>query len=321
MKRNKIFMTTLIVAILALMTLIFGLLAVPAPNPQRIQRGQNFQTLADAKNTIEKNEKSFLEMRPENEKKFFLQPMNKITETGIVYIPGFSATRRELSPVVENLAQQLNANLFMSRLTGHGQSAEEFAFIHAEDFISDGFEAVSVSRVLAKKKIWIATSTGALVALWMAQHYPSEISALILVSPAFDLHSPQSRLLAGYFGPLVRKFLVGPYREWKPLNSEQEKYWHIRYRSESLTALTRLIAWTKNINKKEIKIPTLILYTPQDQIVSLKAIHEVFEQLGSSEKKLIRVDAEDHVLTGDIASPKTTALVTQEMLNWLNSLK
>lgn len=305
---------------LGIVLLVFGLFWIPGPNIKQIDQPTTFANLQDAKAQIDQRELSLNKMRPENEKKFFLQK-NEATPHGIVYIPGFSATRREISPVVENVAENLKANLFMSRLTGHGQTAEEFATIRAENFISDGLEAIGIGRVLGQKKIWIATSTGALVALEMASRYPDQIAALIFISPLFDLFDSKSRLLPGYAGPLMQKLIVGTYRQWKPLNQEQEKYWHTRYRAESLIALTRLVAWVKDIDKGKFQIPLLIFYTPQDQIISIKAVEEVFNQWGTSQKKMISVTAKDHVLTGDVVSPENTALVTDEIISWLNQLK
>src|SRR5262245_22775702 len=43
----------------------------------------------------------------------------------IVYLHGFSATRAELSPVVERVADSLGANAFFTRLAAHGLTSGE----------------------------------------------------------------------------------------------------------------------------------------------------------------------------------------------------
>ena len=300
--------------------LILGLIFIPGIDKTQLKNRPSFASIDLAESEITKQEQNFLKMRPDNEKKFFFFAQDKFAELGLVYIPGFSATRREISPVIENLAQQLKASLFMTRFAGHGQSGDEFANIKAEDFLSDGLEALQVSRVLGKKKIWIGTSTGALAALWVAANFPNEIDSLILVSPAFDLKPAQSRFLAGYLGPLVIKVLVGPYREWTPVSPEQKKYWHTRYRAESLTALTRLVSWNHEINLAKLKIPVLILYTPFDDVVEVSSIIKKFNELGSKKKSLLSIPSKNHVLAGAITSPETTELVTQEMLKWIQGL-
>ncbi len=305
--------------VLLLAGLILGLSFVPEIDKTQLKNPPPFASIDLAESQITKEEQNFLKMRPDNEKKFFFFGPDKFAELGLIYIPGFSATRKEISPVIENLAQQLKASLFMTRFKGHGQSGDEFANIKAEDLLSDGLEALQVSRVLGKKKIWIGTSTGALAALWIAANFPNEIDSLILISPAFDLKPVHSRLLAGYLGPLVRKIMVGPYREWTPVNQEQKKYWHTRYRAESLTALTRLVSWNHGINLAEIKIPVLILYTPLDNVVEVSSIIKKFNELGSEKKSLLAIPSKNHVLAGAITSPETTELVTEEMLKWIQS--
>ncbi|MCX7978455.1 MAG: alpha/beta hydrolase [Bdellovibrionaceae bacterium] len=157
----------------------------------------------------------------------------------MAYIPGFSATRMEMSPVFETVARDLNMNLYMGRLSGHGQTAEEFSNIRAEDFINDGRLTLGVLRTLGHKLILAGTSTGALLAIRTALENPERIEGLVLSSPAFDLMARGSRLLSGIFGERIVAFAVGPYRVWSPQNEEQEKYWHTKYRSEALVALGR----------------------------------------------------------------------------------
>ncbi|TIP53097.1 MAG: alpha/beta hydrolase, partial [Mesorhizobium sp.] len=43
------------------------------------------------------------------------------TPLSIVYIHGFSASKGEVRPLPDEVADQLDANLFYTRLTGHGQ--------------------------------------------------------------------------------------------------------------------------------------------------------------------------------------------------------
>jgi len=49
------------------------------------------------------------------------------TPISLVYVHGFSATHKELSPMTELLAQRLQANVFYTRLRGHGRSDDAMA--------------------------------------------------------------------------------------------------------------------------------------------------------------------------------------------------
>ena len=54
------------------------------------------------------------------------------TAYAIVYLHGFSASQEEGNPVHRNLAKQLGANLYLSRLSGHGIDTSD-ALLHMTD--------------------------------------------------------------------------------------------------------------------------------------------------------------------------------------------
>ena len=141
--------------------------------------------------------------------------------------------------------------------------------------------------------------------MWTVAQNANAADALVFISPAFNIKPSYNWLLAGYLGPLVSRMIFGSYREWQPINSEQEKYWNTRYRSRALTPLTRLISWAKEIDLSKTKIPVLIFYTDNDEIVDINFVKKRFSEFGSSNKKLIKVNASNHVLAGEITSPET----------------
>ena len=56
------------------------------------------------------------------------------TALSLVYLHGFSASRKDITPVVEALASTLGANAFLTRLAAHGRtSPAEFATVTAQD--------------------------------------------------------------------------------------------------------------------------------------------------------------------------------------------
>src|SRR5262249_49093085 len=66
------------------------------------------------------------------------------TPLALVYVHGFSASRRDITPVVETLASALRANAFLTRLAAHGSaSAVGFATVTAQDWLDDAREALA----------------------------------------------------------------------------------------------------------------------------------------------------------------------------------
>ena len=49
------------------------------------------------------------------------------TPVSLVYFHGYSATRQEIDPVCQQVADALGANLYLPRLTGHGRSGDAMA--------------------------------------------------------------------------------------------------------------------------------------------------------------------------------------------------
>src|SRR5262245_23767313 len=69
------------------------------------------------------------------------------TPLALVYVHGFSASRRDITPVVETLASTLRANAFLTRLAAHGSaSAAGFATVTAQDWLDDAREALAIGR-------------------------------------------------------------------------------------------------------------------------------------------------------------------------------
>nr|WP_287339345.1 hypothetical protein [Mesorhizobium sp.] len=85
------------------------------------------------------------------------------TPLSIVY----SASKGEVRPLPDEVADQLDANLY-TRLTGHGQGGAAMADGSVNAWINDYEEALAIGRAIGDKVIVIATSTGGSLAAWAA---------------------------------------------------------------------------------------------------------------------------------------------------------
>ena len=242
------------------------------------------------------------------------------TTYAIVYLHGFSATRQEIAPVPEQVAAALGANLFETRLTGHGVEREPLADVRAEDWLADGSEALAVGRALGERIILMGTSTGATLALAMARHPDfSAVEALVLLSPNFGPSARGSMLMTGPFGTLLPRLMLGEYREWEAANERQGRYWSTRYPTASLVEMMRLVDLAVAL-APEARVPrALLIYSPEDQVVAVDRLLQGFAGLPAGVKATHAVrDAggpSRHVLAGDILAPEnnapSVALITQ----------
>jgi len=70
----------------------------------------------------------------------------EVTPFSVVYVHGFSASKGEIRPVPDNVAEALGANLFFTRLTGHGQDGDALGRVTANDWLNDVAEALAIAE-------------------------------------------------------------------------------------------------------------------------------------------------------------------------------
>ena len=118
------------------------------------------------------------------------------TAYAIVYLHGFSASRQEIAPVCDIVAEALGANLFYTRLRGHGRSSDAMAGLSVNELLNDAVEALEIGKRLGNEVVLIGTSTGGALATWLAASEKSgRIAALVLLSPNFGPKRKESELL------------------------------------------------------------------------------------------------------------------------------
>ncbi|MEM7028903.1 MAG: alpha/beta fold hydrolase, partial [Chloroflexota bacterium] len=136
-------------------------------------------------------------LRPGTEKKIIWanEAQKAKTPVSVVYLHGYSASRKETYPLSDEIAQSLGANLFYTRLSGHGQNGQALADATVNDWLNDTVEAFEIGRRLGERVLIIGTSTGATLATWLvAQSFSREILATILISPNFGVRAANSNL-------------------------------------------------------------------------------------------------------------------------------
>ena len=244
------------------------------------------------------------------------------TEYSLVYLHGFSASRVEIAPVPEQVARLLGANLFETRLAGHGRETRRMEDVSAEAWLDDAAEALAIGTAIGEKVILMGTSTGATLAVALADHELFEaVDSLVLVSPNFGFDDPAADWQTRPFGPLIARATVGEYREFQPLNEAQERYWTTRYPTAALIEMLRLLELALD-RVDAVNVPrTLLVYSSKDIVVSPTKYLEVFERFPVPHKERFEItetsDPAFHVLTGDVLSPGSVAPAVDRIATFL----
>lgn len=243
------------------------------------------------------------------------------TKRVLVYLHGFSASRQETAPLMDNLAGELGANLFETRLTGHGRSANAMTEASVNAWLNDASEALAVAEMLGDEVIVVGVSTGGTLAWWLAAYARERVDKLVLISPNFRPRAAGSGLLAGPWGEQLASLLMGDERCFEPRNEQQTKYWTECYPSKALLPMVGLLKLVESIPARDISQPVLAIYSPEDTVVDSQYSVSRLEALKPEQlTSFVVLDSDDpkqHVLAGDILSPKTTAAVADSIKNFV----
>ncbi|WP_455220788.1 alpha/beta hydrolase [Kaarinaea lacus] len=279
---------------------------------------------ADLDAYIRNSESRIADLRPNTEKTITWANPDRPGSTpySIIYLHGFSATRQEISPVCDNVANALGANLFYTRFTGHGRESEAMAEISVNRLLNDAVQALEIGKRLGNKVIIIGTSTGATLATWLADYDRSgRIGALVLLSPNYGPKRKESELLLLPWGRSILQLVEGPVYHFEPFNTLQQKYWTTEYPSKALLPMMGIVKLTRDKNLRSIQVPVLVMYSPNDQIVDTSAIQIAFLQFTSKQNRIFTItnssDPQQHILAGDIMSPQTTGEVSNAIIEFL----
>ena len=247
------------------------------------------------------------------------------TEWSVVYLHGFSATQQDLRPMPDRLAAALGANLFLARLTGHGQDGDALAAATDAAWRYDAQEAIDIGHLIGRKVLLIGCSTGCTLAA-LALAGGAKVDGCVLVSPNFGLRHLLARLVLAL--PGVRHYghlLAGSERSFPALSPEHEAFWTLRYPTRALYPMNDLVrdAWRSDL--EGIATPLLMVLNDGDQVVNPAKARKVMRRWGGpvTHVSLEQGPTDDpmgHVMAGDIMSPNQTEPMVRRIFDWVGDL-
>jgi len=247
------------------------------------------------------------------------------TDYCIVYLHGFSASKQETAPLSQNLASELGANLFLTRLAGHGRSGPAMSEPRMADWLDDVAEAIAIGERIGERLILVSASTGGTLSTWAAAQpqFAEKIDGMIMVSPNYAIRGASTGLMNMPWAETLLPMIMGAERSFEPINERQAQAWTSSYPSAAVFPMAALLRVVEGLDKSRITTPTLFIYSDADTVVVPDKTDQVVAAWGGP-KRVIKIenssDPQNHVIAGDILSPNTTEVITQAAIDWLKSL-
>ena len=275
-----------------------------------------------------KSEQQFSDIRQGVSKKIiWANKKNTKTPISIVYIHGFTASSEEVRPLPDLIAKDINANLYYTRLSGHGRTSNAMVNSSIQNWMNDLHEAIEIGSRIGEKVIILSSSTGGTISVTSAlnKKLSSKILGYIFISPNFGINNKFANLISWPFSEYWLQLILGKTMKHSPRNENNKKYWTMSYPTNALIPMARLVNEVNNKDFSNIKKPALFYFSMEDKVVNpLKIKKFISGWGGKSTTEIIKLSKNDdkysHVLAGYIISPNQTQHARKTMVNWIENL-
>ena len=252
--------------------------------------------------------------RPGNEERLLRASPGR-TPLAFLFIHGFGASRAGGESVVDPLSREFGANTYYMRLPGHGTDTKDHTSTTFPDYLHAAEDTLMMMPKLGERTVVFGSSTGALIATYLASRYPDRVEALVLASPFYRFADPTANVLLALPGGInLVEAVYGPDRfaGWKDDPEKRrvdgyEDHWLVHQKYRALLPVNNLRRFiTRDSVYRRITAPVLLLYyyrdeTHQDSVVDVKAMHQAFRMFGRESRpnplnRMVAVADGNHIL-------------------------
>ncbi|MDJ0752645.1 MAG: alpha/beta fold hydrolase [Ardenticatenaceae bacterium] len=284
----------------------------------------SFPLPEDLEKYLKRSEGRFEDIRPNTEKKIIWADPQKKQKTAVafIYLHGFSASRQETAPLLDLVGRDLEANIFYTRLSGHGRSGEAMGEATVNDWLNDATEALAIGRQLGEKVVVVGTSTGATLATWLVER-EHDLLACIMLSPNLGLRDKRSEYFLSPWANVFVPLVFGRTRSRPPMNELDGKYWTTSYPSVSMLPMMGIVDHVRRYDFDRIKTPLMMIYSPDDVVIDIEEMTRIFNDWGTQDKTLLPVKTTHpthHVIVGDLREPQNNEPVKEAIADFLTPL-
>lgn len=245
------------------------------------------------------------------------------TTVSVVFVHGFSASPRELSPYPERVAKGLGANFHAARLTGHGQDGAAMARATLADWCADVAEALAVGRAIGERTLVMGCSTGAtLLALALAGG--ENVAAAVMLAPLFGTRSRRVQLALDLPLPHLWIPRLMPGERGQEMTGERGLVWTGRYPPAAFIPMAQAVRAVRRADLDAIRGPAFFAFADGDAVVDARLTRAAIARWGGpvTVHDMQHGPGDDpmrHVPAG-LLSPGLTDGLTEATLDWTRSV-
>jgi carboxylesterase len=232
---------------------------------------------------------------------------------GVLILHGFGDTTQSVRALAHHLHER-GWTVRAPRLSGHGASLKEFTEARAHHWLSDASTALLDLQSRSTHVAIVGQSMGGALATIVAS--PARVDALVLLAPYMRL-SRRAMWISRFHYVIA---LVVPYLRSRSESSIRDPDARARALGRGLTTprLVRelsVVVRQARVATRKLRVPTLVINSPQDPRVSVSDAEAAFAEIGSQNKSLRWAKRSGHVLSVDFDRD----WVASEVADWLDS--
>lgn len=247
----------------------------------------------------------------------------------VVLIHGFAEHRRRYGHVAAHLNQQ-GYHVLAGDLRGHGESGGDRGYIERfGDYVDDVTAFIqeaqrSFPAASERPPVLLGHSMGGLVCLEYVLSHPKAARALAITSPFFGIKIkvPGWKRTLAMGASLLKPRLKLPNQIDSSILSHDEASCQayaqdpLIFHTATARWFTEILATHADVRRRAVQlaIPTLMQQAGDDRLVDSQAAQEVFELLGSQDKRIKVYSGLYHEIMNEV----DRATVLTDLTDWLN---
>jgi carboxylesterase len=215
-------------------------------------------------------------------------------EVGVLISHGYTGTTSGMKPLGEYLHLTEGWTVLGAKLKGHGETPEAMGETGAEDWIRSLETGLKMLQSRCKHVFMVGLSMGGCLTMYMAAKYPDAFRAVAPINACLTFNSPSFAALA--YDAKAPQFIDAVGGDVKDPDVKEIAYSKVPV--STIREIYALMAITREM-LPEVKVPTLVLSSPDDHLIPAANSQEILARVGSTNREMVLLKNSYHVATID----------------------